>query len=164
MKKLFSALASLSLLLPLTGCQTTGGGSNSLAQYSAARAQMHEAIANEPPGNYFVARRYYKQDYKFWGYIRQPRQPWSSAKLVVLNEQNKLAPDREQGTLGIDNGVEYRLHGSFSGETVYEPASNGFYPEFVLRGYEELDRTPVPIFSSQSAAMDPARRVILNPQ
>jgi hypothetical protein len=32
---------------------------------------------------------------------------------------------------------------------VYEPASNGIYPEFVLKGYELISTTPPPIFKSQ---------------
>jgi hypothetical protein len=60
----------------------------------SARIAMIDSIKAEPPGDYFVGRRYYKQDYKFWGFIRQPGQPWSTAKLVMLNEQQKLAPDR----------------------------------------------------------------------
>ena len=35
------------------------------------------------------------------------------------------------------------------GDTVYEPASNGFYPEFVLKGYELISTNPTPIFKSQ---------------
>lgn len=155
MKTPFLALLAFALLL--TGCATTRESA------AAARAQMLAEIANEPPGNYFIARRYYKQDYKFWGYIRKPGQSWSTAKMVVLNENTKLAPDREAGTLGSDNGVEYRVFGSFSGDTVYEPASNGFYPEFVLTGYELRNQTPAPIFAFPSQALDPARRVIITP-
>jgi hypothetical protein len=32
---------------------------------------------------------------------------------------------------------------------VYEPASNGIYPEFVLKKYELISTTPPPIFKSQ---------------
>jgi hypothetical protein len=128
----------------------------------AARTAMLAAIPTEPEGDYFIARRYYKVDYKFWGWVRKPRQPWSMAKLVMLNEHQKLAPDREAGKLGSDNGAEYKLFGSFSGETVYEPASNGFYPEFLLKGYELISATPANVFKYKSA-LDPAARVILQP-
>jgi hypothetical protein len=80
----------------------------------------------------------------------------------MMNEQRKLAPDRELGKLGTDNNEEYKLFGSFSGQTVYEPASNGFYPEFVLTGYELLSASPAPIFHS-AAATNPAERVIEPP-
>jgi len=102
-------------------------------------------------------------DYKFWGYIRKPGQPWTEAKMVMLNENKRLAPDREGGTLGVDNGYEYKLLGSFSGDRIYEPASNEFYPEFVLTGYELRNATPAPIFNPLTPALDPARRVIVSP-
>jgi len=44
-----------------------------------ARLEMAQNIAGEPAGDYFIGRRYYKSDYKFWGYIRRPGQPWSTA-------------------------------------------------------------------------------------
>ena len=107
------------------------------------------AIAAEPSGDYWIGRRYFKPVYKFWGYVRRPGQPWSTAKLVMLNEKQKLAPDRERLSFGNDNNYEYKLYGYFSGDKVYEPASNGVYPEFVLKGYEEISMNPPPIFKSQ---------------
>lgn len=143
--------------LLLAGCQTT-----SLRDIQAARISMIENIKNEPPGNYFIGRRYYKKDYKFWGYIRKPGESWSNAKLVMLNEQRKYAPDREGGNLGSDHNCEYKLLGRFSGETVYEPASNGFYPEFVLTGYELRSSNPAPIFRNP-VVNDPERRILGQP-
>ena len=43
-----------------------------------------------------IGRRYFKPDFKFWGYVRGPGQSWSTAQLVMLNEKQKLAPDRER--------------------------------------------------------------------
>jgi hypothetical protein len=157
MKNLLLALAGCSALFLLTGCQTSGRID------AAARARMLQEIANEPPGNYFIGRRYYKTEYKFWGYVRKPGEPWSSAQMVMLNENTRLAPDREAGKLGSDNGTEYKLLGSFSGDKVYEPASNGIYPEFVLTGYQVRSTTPAPIFLNNAAALAPERRVILKP-
>src|SRR6059058_4191060 len=114
-----------------------------------ARIEMTQRIATEPPGDYFIGRRYYKPDFKFWGYVRRPGQPWSAAQLVMLNEKQKLAPDRERVDIGSDNNYEYKLYGYFSGDKVYEPASNTIYPEFVLKGYELISTNPPPIFSSQ---------------
>src|SRR3954449_11315971 len=120
-------------------------------------------IAAEPPGDYFIGRRYFKGSvFKFWGYVRKPGTPWNSAQLVVLNEKEKLAPDRETRTFGSDNNYEYKLHGYFSGQTVYEPASNGFYPEFVLKGYELISTNPAPIFKSQYS--DRARAAVTRAQ
>jgi len=154
------ALCSLAPLL-FTACQTTGGYSSSST--SSSRAAMAASIAAEPPGDYYIGRRYYKQDYKFWGFVRSPRQPWSTAKLVMLNEQDVLAPDRAQNKIGSDNNAEYRLLGNFTGQTVYEPASNGFYPEFALRKYELLSMSPPNIYR-QAGATDPTRRIIATPQ
>ena len=123
---------------------------------------MLAEIQQEQPGNYYIGRRYYKVDYKFWGYVRKPGESWANAKMVMLNEQTKLAPDRELGKLGSDNGYEYKLYGDFTGETVYEPASNGFYPEFKLKGYELKNVSPAPIFK-EIGALDPQRRIIAKP-
>src|ERR671935_485313 len=129
--------------LVLNGCETVPQG------IQQARAAMAQSISNEPIGDYYIGRRYYKPDFKFWGYVRRPGQPWSTAQLVMLNEKQKLAPDREQLAFGSDNNYEYKLDGYFSGDKVYEPASNGFYPEFVLKGYELISTNPPPIFKSQ---------------
>ncbi len=120
---------------------------------------MAQQIANEPPGDYFIGRRYFKGNYRFWGYLRRPGRPWSSAVLVMLNENKKLAPDRAtlgpgtgnsyEGHAGFDNGYEYRLEGYFSGDKVYELVSNRVYPEFVLTGYTLRSTHPPPIFPSQ---------------
>jgi hypothetical protein len=141
----------------LSGCATADPQGS-----IAARTAMLNDIKAETPGNYYIGRRYYKVDYKFWGFVRKPGQPWSSAKMVMLNEQQKLAPDREQGKIGTDNNYEYKLFGDFSGQTVYEPASNGFYPEFVLRGYELRSTTPAKIYR-EPGATDPKRRMIPKP-
>lgn len=143
--------------LLLAGCQTTED------RLTQSQALLNQTIANEPPGNYFVGRRFYRRNYFFWGYIRQPRQPWSSAKLVMLNEQKMLAPDRQANATGSDNNFEYRLQGYFSGQTVYEPASNSFYPEFVLTGYKLISNRPPQIFRDPKA-LDPDRLYIDKPQ
>jgi hypothetical protein len=65
-------LRSLSLLLSLcfvAGCETMPEG------IQQARFNMAASIQSEPPGDYFIGRRYYKQDYHFWGYVRRPGQP-----------------------------------------------------------------------------------------
>ena len=126
-----------------SGCDTIPQG------IQQARVSMTQTIQSEPPGDYFIGRRYFKPDFKFWGYIRRPGEPWTAAQLVMLNEKQKLAPDREQVNFGSDNNYEYKLHGFFSGDKVYEPASNGIYPEFVLKSAEVISTTPAPIFKSQ---------------
>ncbi|HVE15383.1 MAG TPA: hypothetical protein VNB29_01545 [Chthoniobacterales bacterium] len=159
MKVVRSALLGILVLVSLSlfqGCETMQ------SEDSARSASMSEAIRAEPPGDYFIGRRFYKQDYKFWGWIRQPGQPWKSAKLVMLNEQKVLAPDRQQGHIGSDNDYEYRLTGYFSGEKVYEPASDTIYPEFVLTGYEVRATNPPMIFA-EKRSIDPAIRLLTPP-
>ncbi len=139
-------LAILQLLLfavLLGGCETVPQG------IQEARAAMTARIQAEPPGDYYIGRRYFKPYYKFWGYLRRPGQPWSTAKLVMLNEKYKLAPDREQLSFGSDNNYEYKITGYYSGDTVYEPASNSIYPEFVLKTIQLISTDPPPIFKSQ---------------
>ncbi len=123
---------------------------------------MLAAIPNEAPGNYYIGRRFYKEEYKFWGYVRSPRQPWTTAKMVMLNENRMLAPDRAKWRIGSDNGYEYKLQGYFSGDTVYEPASNGFYPEFVPTGMEVVNTAPGAIFRTREA-LNPKYRQIAQP-
>ena len=139
----FLAIEILLAGLFLAGCATLPEG------IQQARIDMARRIAVEPAGDYFIGRRYFKPDFKFWGYVRRPGQPWSSAQLVMLNEKQKLAPDRAELKFGADNNYEYKLYGYFSGDKVYEPASNGIYPEFVLKGYELISTNPAPIFRSQ---------------
>ena len=140
------------------GCQTVPQG------IQQARVEMSQNIAAETPGDYYIGRRYYKPDYKFWGYVRRPGQPWSTAQLVMLNENQKLAPDREQINFGYDNNYEYKLYGHFSGDNVYEPASNGVYPEFILQGYDLISTNPAPIFKTQYRGSGDNRYQIEKPE
>lgn len=152
--KLRALIIVLSLAV-LSGCET-------IDTAAATRAVANQAIRSEPPGNYFVGRRMYKVDYKVWGWVREPGKPWSTARLVMMNEQRKLAPDRAQGKLGTDNDYEYRLSGYFSGETVYEPASNGFYPEFILLGAEVKSTKPPNIYQ-ETRQREPKVRLLQPP-
>jgi len=158
--EVFSAGLLMAAAFFFAGCETMPEGIHQ------ARLDLARNIAAEPTGDYFIGRRYYKPDYKFWGYIRKPGQPWSTAELVMLNEKQKLAPDRERLDFGSDNNYEYKLYGDFSGDKVYEPASNGVYPEFVLKGYELISANPTPIFRSQfrGASATDVRYVIEKPE
>lgn len=165
MTYLRSAFLGLALLAPflLSSCQTGKPPFEGIQSTSPmSRSAMNAAIRTEAPGDYYIGRRFYKQDYKFWGWVRKPGQPWSQSQLVMMNEQTKLAPDREAGKFGTDNNYEYKLTGEFSGQTVYEPASNGKYPEFILKGYEVVSTNPPNIFNTPGAT-DPARRIIPHP-
>ena len=145
-------------LSSLGGCQTVPNG------MEQARLAMAQKIQAEPPGDYFIGRRYFKPEFHFWGYVRRPGQPWSAAQLVVLNENRKLAPDREQLNIGSDNNYEYKLRGYFSGDKVYELVSNRFLAEFVLQNYELIStesathfQKPVPRSAGQSSRGRAAR-------
>jgi hypothetical protein len=106
------------------------------------------AIAAEPTGDFYYGRRYYVERTRFWGYLRKPRQPWSRAKLVMILEDRKLAPDRlpEAGPpgrrYGFDHNYEYRMRGHYTGREIYDPNSNQFLPEFMLTDYEVVNRDP----------------------
>ncbi len=143
MRQSVFSLLSFAFCLLLAGCEMGTGESAAMQQ---ARMQARAAIAREPQGDYFIGRRYYNSYYKFWGYLRRPGEPWKQSKLVMLNEKTKLAPDREINQLGVDDNCEYKIWGRFTGETVYEPASNSMYPEFELTRYELIDRNPTTIF------------------
>jgi hypothetical protein len=150
----FFPLLALAALV-LTSCETVD-------RRGPDRGALSAAIASEPRGDFFIGRRMYKKDYKMWGWVREPGRPWSTAKLVMMNEQMKLAPDREGGKMGTDNNFEYRLRGRFTGETVYEPASDRFYPEFQLAGHELISRTP-PLIYLEKRQEDPGMRIIAAP-
>src|SRR5918997_7020485 len=94
----------LGLTLLLAGC---AGPPQGIQQ---ARTDLAARIGSEPPGDYWIGRRYYKPVFKFWGYVRRPGQPWSTAQMVMMNEQQKLAPDRQANQLGSDNNYEYKLY------------------------------------------------------
>jgi len=143
------------LFLTLQACQTFNG---------IQSAQINEGIRNEKPGNYWIGRRYFKKDYRFWGYVRAPGQPWSTAKLVMINEQRKLLPDREANDIGGDNNYEYILYGSFSGQNVYEPPSNRFLPEFVLTDYRVISTNPPAILTPGGQGANPFSTTIEAPR
>ncbi len=153
--RILSLCLAAAAALAFVGCETTGS-------MDSGNAAMNAAIRAEQPGDYFVARRMYKKDYKVWGWIREPGRPWKSAKLVMLNEQRMLAPDRAANKLGMDNDYEYTLKGGFSGQMVYEPASDGFYPEFVLQGAEVRSVSPPNIYK-QKRQNKPEVRILQPP-
>jgi len=144
-------------LLFLTGCETTQ------FQNAAERRKVDAAIACEKPGNYYVGRRFYKIDYHMWGWVKKPGEPWKQAQLVMMNEQKTLVPGRTQKQMGCDNDYEYFLYGFYSGDKVYEPASDRFYPEFVLTKAVLVDKAP-PLIYLDSRWKDPKIRLLSGPE
>ena len=154
----FTRALSVFCILSLISCQSAVHR----RELAAARQAMELTIPLEKNGNYFIGRRVYKVDYKMWGYLRRPRESWPEARLVMFNEDKVLAPDRAQNSIGSDNNFEYRLLGHFSKDKVYEPASNGIYPEFILESADLISKTPGPIFKDQRAT-DPKERYYPTP-
>jgi hypothetical protein len=148
----------LLVVLLFSGCEAP-----IVTQSRQDRAAITASLAGEAPGNYFVGRRFYKVDYKMWGWVKKPAESWKQAQLVMFNEQKKLAPDREKNAMGSDNNCEYRLAGYFSGEKVYEPASDNFYPEFVLTGTSLISTNP-PLIYPDKRWIDPSIRLLGAPQ
>ena len=136
----------------LAGCGgLTHCGTSSLAPGNMGGPTVEERaaqIACEPTGDFFYGRRYYIEKTRFWGYLRQPRQSWDRAKLVIFREDKKTNPDRlhEDGPpgqrYGFDQNYEYRIRGYYTGREDYEPNSNQFLKEFMLTGYEVVNRNP----------------------
>lgn len=130
----------------LIGCGAISQGSGNMVGPTVA--ERDAKIASEPTGDFYYGRRYFVEKTRFWGYIRQPRQPWSRAKLVIIREDKKNTPDRfsENGPPGqryaADNNTDYLLRGYYTGDTAYEPNSNQFLPVFMLTSYQLLDRQP----------------------
>ncbi len=130
----------------LTQCAGTSTGSGNMGGPTVEERQAR--IASEPTGDFFYGRRYYVEKTRFWGYLRKPRQPWSRARLVIFREDRKRSPDRlpEAGPAGaqygFDQNYDYRIRGHYTGAEAYDPNSNQFLPEFMLAGYEVIDRQP----------------------
>ena len=161
---LLTGLACISII----GCAGTGGGgSSSMGGQDITTEQRQLDIAAEPTGNFYYGRRYFVSKTRFWGYVRQPRQPWSEAKLVIMNEGSRPQPDRlpEDGPYnarhGFDQNFDYKLSGSYTGRKLYDPASNLFLPEFRATAYQVLDRDAGWIFSPKDS-YHPNRITLVN--
>ncbi len=154
---LFYSVFFLGALFFLSGCE------HILSQSRVDRMALTAAIKKEPHGPYYVGRRFYKIDYHMWGWVKEPGQPWKKAQLVMFNEQKQLAPDRMQNYVGSDNNYEYHLYGYYSGQKVYEPASDSFYPEFVLKKALLVNASP-PLIYPDSRWVDPLMRLLGHPE
>jgi hypothetical protein len=138
-------LAALSLALTLSQCAGSLGSGN---MGGPTVEERQAAIAAEPRGDHYIGRRYYVQKTRFWGYVRRPGESWDRSQLVMIREDKKRQPDRlpENGPpgqrYGYDQNFEYKLRGYFTGRKAYDPNSNQILPEFMLTGYEVLNRQP----------------------
>ena len=142
----------------LASCATSPSGSGgpvgsvagsltpSQLNHPAVKAR-NAKISEETPGNYYIGRRWWTEGTRFWGYLREPGKPWSTSRLVIMNESVMKQPDRvpEVGAPrvhGFDHNHEYRIWGSFTGQKIYDPNSNFMVPEFRLTKYELIDSNP----------------------
>ncbi len=152
-------LASAALLascttMPPTGGAASGGplgpvaGSLPPSRLNQPAVKTRNAtIAVEPPGDYYIGRRWWTDGTRFWGFLREPGKPWSTARLVIMNESQMKQPDRvpEEGATqvhGYDHNYEYRIWGNYTGQKVYDPNSNFVIPEFRLSRYELISANP----------------------
>ena len=163
MVKLKSTLLScvcLSLSPLLTQCASSSGGTGvssgtggSPNMGGPSQAERSASIASEPTGPFLYGRRYFVYKTRFWGYLREPRQSASKAKLVIFDESSKRNPDRlpENGPsgarYGFDNNFEYKISGNYTGQTAYEPNSNQFLPVFRLTNYQLIEKNPGWLFT-----------------
>lgn len=133
-------------MLFLTHCGSVYNGSGNLGGPTVE--ERYSRIASEPTGNFYYGRRYFIEKTRFWGYLREPRQPWSKAKLVMMAESRTRQPDRlpEIGPpgqrYGFDSNVEYRVTGSYTGKKAYDPNSNQILPVFAATSYTVVERQP----------------------
>lgn len=154
LKLLLIASTGLLLCQCASNSNTLSGGTGGAPNMGGPSAQERAAaISSEPTGNFFYGRRYFVQKTRFWGYLREPRQPASKAKLVIFEESAKRAPDRKPETgppgnrFGFDHNYQYRIYGNYTGREAYEPNSNQFLPVFRLTNYQLLDKNPGWLFS-----------------
>lgn len=146
-----SANMSLRLLLLLAASAWLASCASS-ARFAEMEARRRAAIAAEPRGDYYVARRFHIDHTHFWGYLRRPGESWDRSRLVIINERFCKIPDRlpEQPASGLAYGFnhnyEYHLEGEFSGRKVFDPNSNMVLPEFVLRSHKLVNERPGYLF------------------
>ncbi len=127
--------------LTLTQC-------NTLKTDCEAVNLREQEIAAEPRGDYYIGRRYYVPLTRFWGYLRQPGQSWRQARLVIMDESIVRTPDRGYeppvagATFGTDANMEYRLTGSYTGESAYDPSTDQILPIFKATSYTLTNKKP----------------------
>lgn len=141
------------ILLTIAGSLLAGMGGCAGTAVHPAVTERNARIALEPRGDYFIGRRFHIPRTHVWGYVRQPGQPWDTARLVIMDESVTLQPDRIPETRpdagpvhGFDHNYEYRLTGTFTGKKLYDPNTNMFLDAFRLRSHQLTNRSPGFIF------------------
>lgn len=140
LKRIITVTATLLLL---SQCQTY-----SLKDDCVAIMAREAEIAAEPKGDYFIGRRYYIPNTRFWGYLRKPGESWRNTELVMMDESIVRTPDRgmeppaPNAVYGTDQNVEYIIRGSYTGKKAYDPSTNQVLPMFRATSYEVRNRKP----------------------
>lgn len=140
LRRLFTATA---FVLLLSQCQII-----SLEDDCRAIAAREADIAAESRGDYFIGRRYYIPNTRFWGYLRKPGESWRNSQLVMMDESTVRTPDRgmeppaADAVYGTDQNVEYIIRGSFTGKKAYDPSTNQVLPMFRATAYEVRNTKP----------------------
>ena len=111
-----ASIPGLLIILLLQGCETTRPAVD--PAIAAARTVRQQAILVEAPGDHYIGRRYHVEPTRYWGYLRRPRSGWETAKLVMMNESIKPAPDsvlggeeKEEAKVQVDHNFEYKIYG-----------------------------------------------------
>lgn len=140
LKRLITATAAL---LMLSQCQTY-----SLKDDCEAIMKREAEISAEPRGDYYIGRRYYIPNTRFWGYLRKPGESWRKTELVMMDESVVRTPDRgmeppaPNAVYGTDQNVEYIIRGSYTGRKAYDPSTNQVLPMFRAESYEVRNSDP----------------------
>lgn len=140
LRRFFTATVSALLL---SQCQMI-----SLEDDCRAIAAREAEIAAEPRGDYFVGRRYYIPNTRFWGYLRKPGESWRNSQMVMMDESAVRTPDRgmeppaPNAVFGSDQNVEYIVRGVFTGKKAYDPSTNQVLPMFRATSYEVRNSNP----------------------
>ncbi len=135
------------IFLIVVGCLTLTQCNTLKSDCIAVNAREQE-IAAEPKGDYYIGRRYYVPLTRFWGYLREPRQSWREAQLVIMDESVTRTPDRgfeppvEGAVYGTDANVEYTLKGTYTGEKAYDPSTDQILPVFKATAYTVRNEKP----------------------
>ena len=164
MPKLFFLMATALVVLMFSQCAPHRG----VLMGGPTLEERQLAIASEPVGDFYIGRRYHIDKTRFWGYLRRPRQPWSTAKLVMMREDQVLVPDRlpEEGPKGerhgFDQNFEYRVTGYYTGRKAYDPNTNQILPQFMPTGFELIQRDAGWIFTPEDRYHP--KRVSLRPR
>ncbi len=135
--RVFSFFLLGGFLALLSGCATSSRqGTPSGPTGVGGGITATELNTNPPP--FWDGQRVYVRDRMTWGYIKRPEQDWTSARLVLLNEDKFLAPHRSLAGINADHNCRYKLQGSFWERKAYDPVINRLLDVFVLTGWESL--------------------------